>query len=175
MSIAQKEQQMNLGQILAMELTHEAATTRKCLERLPADKFDWKPHEKSMTLGRLAGHLVEMLLWVKETVEKDELDFAKVDYTPREYKEASELVGDLDEKLTEMSEILNNAANEAMSEKWTLKNGEEVYFEMPKAAVLRGMVMNHIVHHRGQLSVYMRMLDIPVPGLYGPSADEPTM
>lgn len=175
MSIGQKEQQMSLGQTLAMELKQEAATTRKCLERLPSEKFDWKPHEKSMTLGRLAGHIVEMFLWVKETVEKDELDFAKIDYTPTEYKDAAQLVADLDAKVDEAAEILSDAPNEAMGENWALKNGEEVYFELPKAAVLRGMVMNHIVHHRGQLSVYMRLLDVPVPGLYGPSADEPNM
>lgn len=172
MNIGQKEQQMSLGQILTMELNQEAATTRKCLERLPADKFDWKPHEKSMTLGRLAGHLVEMLQWIKVTVEDDELDFAKMDYTPKEYKDAAELVADLDANVAECAEILNGAADEKMGESWALRNGEEIYFEMPKATVLRGMVMNHLVHHRGQLSVYMRMLDVPVPGLYGPSADE---
>ena len=175
MSLAQKEQQMSLGQILTAELKHEAATTRKCLERLPADKFDWKPHEKSVTLGRLAGHIVEMLLWVNVTVKEAELDFAKMDYKPTEYKDTAEMVADLDAKVDEAAEILSTAPNEAMGENWKLRNGEEIYFEMPKAAVLRGMVMNHIVHHRGQLSVYMRMLDIPVPGLYGPSADEPNM
>lgn len=166
---------MNLGKILAAELQHEAATARKMLERLPGDKFGWKPHDKSMTLGRIAGHVVELLDWAGVTMLQDELDFATSGYKPAEYTSAAELVSALDKKLADAVGVLSNVADEAFGENWTLRNGEQVYFTMPKAAVMRSFVMNHIVHHRGQLSVYMRLLDIPVPSIYGPSADEGQM
>jgi uncharacterized damage-inducible protein DinB len=175
MSAGQKEQVMSLGQILMAELKHEAISTRKMLERIPSDKLAWKPHEKSMTLERIAGHIVEMVGWTKSSLTEDELDFSKFDYKPKEYTDASQLVADLDANVAEAVEILNNTSNETMAENWTMKNGEQVYFTMPKAAVMRTFVMNHIIHHRGQMSVYLRLLDIPVPSIYGPSADEQTM
>lgn len=175
MSVGQKEQLMSLGQILSAELDHEAASIRKMLERLPNEKFSWKPHEKSMTLERLAGHIVEMVGWTRQTLTQDELDFSKFDYKPKEYKNASEMVADLDKNVSEAVEILTNTTDETMAESWTMRNGEQIFFEMPKAAVMRAFVMNHIVHHRGQLSVYLRLLDIPVPSIYGPSADEQPM
>lgn len=162
----------NLAAALIGELQQEAATTRKCLERIPAEKFDYKPHEKSMTMVRLAAHVAEMLGWAKETVEKSEMDFATADYKPFEPQTTEELVAFLDKMVAESVEALKTASDEAMMENWTLRNGETVYFTMPRIQVLRGMVFNHIVHHRGQLSVYMRINDIPVPALYGPSADE---
>ncbi|MEO6589915.1 MAG: DinB family protein [Pyrinomonadaceae bacterium] len=172
MSIGQKEQAMTIGQMIAAELKQEAGSTRKMLERIPADKFSWQPHDKSMTLARLAGHIVEMLLWTGATLTQDELDFAKSDFKPKEYTDAAELVADFDNNIGDAAELLNSTSNEAMMENWSLRNGEEIYFEMPKAAVMRSMVMNHIIHHRGQLAVYLRLLDIPVPSIYGPSADE---
>ncbi|HQU85357.1 MAG TPA: DinB family protein [Pyrinomonadaceae bacterium] len=175
MSVGQKEQTMSMGQMLAAELRQEIQSTRKMLERLPADKFGWKPHEKSMTLERLAGHVVEMISWTKETLTQPELDFSKFDYKPREYKDAAEMVADLDENSNAALEILNGTSNETMAENWSMRNGEQIYFTMPKAVVMRTFVMNHVIHHRGQLSVYMRLLDIPVPSIYGPSADEAVM
>ncbi len=172
MSIGQKEQAMTIGQMIAAELKQEAGSTRKMLERIPADKLSWTPHEKSMTLARLAGHVVEMLMWTDITLTQDELDFAKSDFKPKEYAEASELVADFDKNIADAVESLNSTSNETMMQNWKLRNGEQIYFEMPKAVVMRSMVMNHIIHHRGQLSVYLRMLDIPVPSIYGPSADE---
>lgn len=165
----------NIAAALIGELQQEAATTRKCLERIPAEKFDYKPHEKSMTMGRLASHVAEMLGWAKETVEKSEMDFATADYKPYEPQTTEELVAFLDKMVVESVEALKNTSDEAMMENWTLRNGEQIYFTMPRIQVLRGMVFNHIVHHRGQLSVYMRLNDIPVPALYGPSADEGAM
>jgi uncharacterized damage-inducible protein DinB len=165
----------NLAAALIGELQHEAATTRKVLERIPAEKFDYKPHEKSMTMGRLASHVAEMTSWVTETTTKSELDFSTMDYKPFEPQTTEELVAFFDKLVTDAIEALKNTSDEAMMENWTLRNGETVYFTMPRIQTLRGMVFNHIVHHRGQLSVYMRLNDIPVPGLYGPSADEPTM
>lgn len=175
MSAGQKEQAMSIGQMLAAELNQEAGSIRKMLERLPAEKMSWKPHEKSMSLERLAGHVVEMMLWTGPTINADELDFATMDYKPKTYTEASELVADFDKHLAETLEILNNAPNEIMGNNWSLKNGEQTFFTMPKAVVMRSMVLNHIIHHRGQLSVYMRLLDIAVPSIYGPSADEGAM
>lgn len=175
MSAGQKEQPLNIGQRFASELEGEAVSIRKMLERIPTEKLSWKPHEKSMTLDRLAGHIVEMLMWTSVTLNADEMDFSTIDYTPKVYTEASELVADFDKNLSENIEMLNSAPNEIMSNNWSLRNGEQVYFTMPKAVVMRSMVMNHIIHHRGQLSVYLRMLDIPVPSIYGPSADEDNM
>ena len=166
---------MQLGQLIAEELKHEAVSARKMLERIPADKLSWKPHEKSMTLDRLAGHLAEMVGWTGPAVTMDELDFAKYDYKPKVYQNASELVADFDKHLADALEALNGISDEAMMKPWSLRNGEQVYFTMPKAAVMRTFVMNHVIHHRGQLSVYLRLLDIPVPSVYGPSADEGQM
>lgn len=162
----------NLAAALIGELQTEAATTRKCLERIPAEKFDYTPHEKSMKMGRLAVHIAEMFGWTIETVNKTELDFATMDYKPFEPQTTEELVGYFEKIMAEATEALKGASDEAMMEDWTLRNGEQVYFTMPRIQVLRGMVFNHIVHHRGQLSVYMRLNDIHVPALYGPSADE---
>jgi uncharacterized damage-inducible protein DinB len=106
---------------------------------------------------------------------QDELDFAKMDYKPKEYTSAEEMVADLDKNLADAVGVLTNVADDVFSENWTMRQGEQVFFTMPKAAVMRAFVLNHPIHHRGQLSVYMRILDVPVPGIYGPSADEPSM
>lgn len=165
----------NIASAFIAELEHEAATTRKCLERIPADKFDWKPHEKSMTFGALASHIAEMFSWTPATLDHPELDFAKMDYKPFEPRSSEELVEFLDKNVAEAVTTLRNAPDERFMETWTLKNGEQTYFTLPKVAVMRSFVMNHIVHHRGQLSVYLRLNDIAVPSIYGPSADEGQM
>ncbi len=166
----------NISAALIAEFEQEAQTTRKCLERIPEEKFDYKPHEKSMSFIRLAVHIAEMSDWVKETVEKDELDFSTIEYKPFEPKTTGELVEYFDKHLAEAIEALQNVSSEEVfMQNWKLRNGEQIYFEMPKIQVLRGMVFNHIFHHRGQLSVYLRLNDIPVPALYGPSADEGLM
>ena len=160
---------------LINEMTNEIATTRKVLERLPADKFSWKPHEKSMELGKLASHVAEMFGWTQSTMGSSELDFATMDYKPFEPKTSEELIKFFEKTSSEALSTLEGKPDEAFMETWALKNGEQTYFTLPKVAVMRSFVMNHIIHHRGQLSVYMRLLDVPVPGIYGPSADEPTM
>ncbi len=166
---------MSLSDAFVAELQQEAATARKCLERIPEATFDWKPHEKSMSMSRLATHVAEMFTWGKEVINTSEMDFATADYKPFEPKTTAELVEYFDKNLADATESLKNASDEAMLENWKLRNGEEIYFDMPRVQVLRGMVFNHIVHHRGQLSVYLRLNDIPVPALYGPSADEGSM
>jgi uncharacterized damage-inducible protein DinB len=166
---------MSISDAFVGELQQEAAATRKCLERIPEDKFDWKPHEKSFTMIRLATHIAEMVSWAKDTVEKPELDFAGQDYKSFEPKTTAELVEYFDKNLANATEALKNTSDEAMMQNWKLRNGEQIYFDMPRVQVLRGMVFNHIINHRGQLSVYLRLNDIPVPALYGPSADEGSM
>ncbi|MFN6963753.1 MAG: DinB family protein [Pyrinomonadaceae bacterium] len=160
---------------LINEMKNEIETTRKCLERVPAEKFGYKPHEKSMEMGRLASHIAEMFGWTAATINGHELDFAKMEYKPFEPKTTAELVEFFETKSSEALRTLESVPDEAFMETWTLRNGEQVYFTLPKVAVMRTFVMNHIVHHRGQLSVYLRLNDIPVPGIYGPSADEQTM
>lgn len=157
------------------EIEQEAATTRKCIERIPAEKFDWKPHEKSMSFGKLASHVAEMFGWTPPTMEQPELDFAKMDYKPFEPKTTEDLVEYLDKNVAEAIETLRNSPDERFAEEWTMRNGEKIYFTMPKFTCMRSFVINHIVHHRGQLTVYLRLNDIPVPSIYGPSADEGQM
>jgi uncharacterized damage-inducible protein DinB len=162
------------GAFLA-ELENEAKVTRTVLERVPADKFDWQPHEKSMTFGRLAAHVAEMFGWTKETLTSDVLDFATMDYTPIEPKTTEDLLAFFDEQIATSKAVLSETSDETFMTNWTMRNGEQEYFTMPKVAVMRSFVMNHIIHHRGQLSVYLRLNDIPVPAIYGPSADEGSM
>jgi uncharacterized damage-inducible protein DinB len=165
----------NIAMALIAEMEHEAAVTRTCLERIPADKFDWKPHEKSMAFGRLASHVAEMFGWTPSTMDHAELDFSKMDYKPFEPSTTEELVEFLDKNVAEAIATLKSCADDRFMENWTMRNGETVYFTMPKVAVMRSFIMNHIVHHRGQLSVYLRLNDIAVPSIYGPSADEGQM
>jgi len=151
----------------------EAANTRKILEKVPVDKNDWKPHQKSMSLGRLATHVAEVPGWVTKAMTTDELDFAKTEYKAHVAATNEELVGILDKNLQEGVAALENATDEDFEKMWTLRNGEQVYFTLPKKAVLRTFAYSHDIHHRAQLGVYLRLLDIPVPGMYGPTADEP--
>lgn len=166
---------MGLGEALHAEMEQEAATTRKVLERIPADKFGWKPHEKSMGFGQLASHIAEMFSWTGPTLNQPELDFSKFDYKPFEPATSEELLEYFDKNISEALDVLKNTSDETFFEPWTMRNGEQIYFTMPKAVTMRSFVMNHIVHHRGQLSVYLRLNDIPVPAIYGPSADEGAM
>ena len=165
----------NIAMALIAEMEHEAAVTRTCLERIPSDKFDWKPHEKSMSFGRLASHIAEMFAWTPSTMDHAELDFSKMDYKPFEPSSTEELVEFLDKNVAEAIATLKSSADDRFMENWTMRNAETVYFTMPKVAVMRSFIMNHIVHHRGQLSVYLRLNDIAVPSIYGPSADEGQM
>ena len=163
---------MTISGILLGELEHEAMSTRKMLERVPTEHLNWKPHEKSYSLSGLASHIAEIHTWVGYTIKQDELDFGKFDYKPFKATTTKELLAAFDKNVADAKADLKDVTDEAIRESWTLKNNDQVYFTMPKIAVLRTMVVKHIVHHRGQLSVYLRLLDIPVPGMYGPTADE---
>jgi uncharacterized damage-inducible protein DinB len=166
---------MSIAQSLLPEFDHEFATLRKTLERVPADKGAYAPHAKSMPMGRLAGHLAELPGWVNATIEADELDFAKMDYKPFVPTTNAELLKGLDDAVAKARPVLAAASDADMMKPWTLKQGDQVFFTMPKAAVIRSFVMNHMIHHRAQLGVYLRLNDIPVPSTYGPSADEGNM
>jgi uncharacterized damage-inducible protein DinB len=160
---------------LLAEFKQEAASTRKILERVPDGKNDWAPHEKSMKLGRLATHVAEIPGWTYVTVSTDVLDFAAGDYKPNIYETSAERLKFFDEQVAKSIEILENMKDEDLEKSWTMRNGETVYFTVPKKVALRTWVFNHQVHHRAQLGVYLRLLDVPLPGIYGPSADEQAM
>lgn len=154
---------------------NEMQNTRKVLERVSADKFGWKPHPKSGTMGWLAGHLAFLAGWGAYTLQTDELDIApggKQMEPPPPFKSTQELLAAFEKNQQETKTALEKASDADLMKPWSLKNNGNVIFTMPKVAVIRGVVINHLIHHRGQLTVYLRLNDIPVPGLYGPSADE---
>lgn len=166
---------MSLSAALIAEFDHEMSTTRKLLERLDEARLGWKPHEKSMSAGRLASHIAELPGWPVTTVRQDELDFAPKDgpaWEAANYDRVADILERFDREVKAGREALGELRDEDAGKPWSLMMGGEVLFTIPKAAVLRTWVLNHIVHHRGQLSVYLRQLDIPVPSIYGPSADE---
>ena len=163
---------MTIANQMLAELQQEGITTRKILALVPVDKKDWKPHEKSMALGNLSRHVAEIYGWPKETVQDDELDFSKMDHKPIEITSNEQLLALFDKCMAKAKEILENTPDEEMAKPWTMRNGETIFFTIPKAQVMRTWVLNHSVHHRAQLGVYLRLLDIPIPGSYGPSADE---
>lgn len=156
---------------LVKEMEQEANTTRKMLSRIPDDKYDWQPHPKSMTVRRLATHIAELPSWVTMTLNTDELDFSKSAYQPAVINNTKELLDHFEKSLAEGKKSLQEAREEDLDKPWTLRNGEKIYNTSPKSEVLR-MSYCQTVHHRAQLGVYLRLLNIPIPGSYGPSADE---
>lgn len=154
------------------ELKHESALTQKILERVPMEQAGWKPHEKSMTLGRLASHIADTFGWISRITAKDDFDFQK-DYVPGVTAGTSEeLLRIFRETLEKATSDLSGLSDEDAEKIWTVSNGDQVMFRMPKKVAFRGWAFSHLIHHRGQLSVYLRQLNVPVPGMYGPSADE---
>ena len=164
---------MSIAQGLLAEFDMEMASTRRTLERLPEDKLDWTPDPKSMSMGRLAAHVAEMPGWAALALGTDELDFAAGAYTPVVATSREHVLEILDGNVKAARAAIAGASDADFMKPWTLRQGEQIFFTMPKIAVLRGMVMNHTIHHRGQLTVYYRLNGVPVPALYGPSADEP--
>jgi uncharacterized damage-inducible protein DinB len=166
---------MSIAQSILSEFDQEMANTRKVLERVPDEKWNWKPHEKSGTTGWLAAHVGTVPGWLTMTLTSESLDYAPVDgpsYTPPKIENSKQLLAAFDKEAAEARAALTNASDEDMAKGWTLLAGGKEIFTMPRVACVRGMIMNHLIHHRGQLTVYLRLLDVPVPGLYGPSADE---
>jgi uncharacterized damage-inducible protein DinB len=164
---------MSMNELMAAEFQQEAQTTRKLLERVPQDAFGWKPHEKSMTMERLATHVIELFGWPQVVLTSDELDFSKMEHTPPKVNGTSDLLALFDKNVAGALDLLKAQTDEQLSKIWKLRSGEQIFFEMPRLAVLRSMVFNHSIHHRGQLSVYLRLRNVPIPSIYGPSADEP--
>lgn len=169
---------MPIAASMLPEFDQEMATTRKVLERLPDDKLEYQPHAKSMTFGKLASHVAEMVGWLADTMKSDSFDLAPPGgekFLPYAAKSKSELLATFDKNMAAARAALAEGTDEQMMVTWSLKSGGNVIFSMPRVACIRGMILNHIIHHRGQLSVYLRLNDIPVPSIYGPSADEGQM
>jgi uncharacterized damage-inducible protein DinB len=162
---------MAIVDALLPEFDHEMTTTRKLLERVPEDRFEWKPHAKSMALGALATHLATLASWGDIALNQSEID---VGTTPQATlaKSRAELLARFDQYVAATRAALVSTSDAELMAPWSLKRHGETIFTMPKAAVWRSFVLNHVIHHRGQLSVYLRLNDVPVPSIYGPSADE---
>jgi uncharacterized damage-inducible protein DinB len=164
---------MAISDALLPEFDHEMANTRKTLERVPEGKFDWKPHEKSSSMGWLATHLATIPSWTVATLQKDSFDVGDPQAHPvPPTKDVLEL---FDKNVADARAALTSTKDEQFLQPWSLINKGRTIFTMPKVAVLRTFVMNHLIHHRAQLGVYLRLNDIPVPSIYGPSADEGQM
>lgn len=157
------------------EFDQEMATTRRVLERVPDDKLDWKPHARSMSLGQLASHVAQLPEWMTYTFDTDEFDFRPTDgpaWALADCKTSRELLDLFDGSVTAARRSIGRAGEDSLDAPWTLKGGEQTIFTLPRWTVFRTWGMNHIIHHRAQLSVYLRLLEVPVPGIYGPTADE---
>ncbi len=163
---------MSLSQPLWMELQQESATTRKLLERLPGSALSWKPHEKSMSMGHLAFHIVVLLRWLNSILLQDDFDVASPDFRMPEPDSVAGILELFDKSLDTAIETLKMQPDEKLLAPWRLRNGEQVIFEMPRTSAIRLSVLNHLIHHRGQLSVYLRLQNVPLPPIYGPTADE---
>src|SRR6185295_12952481 len=166
---------MGISESLLPEFDNEMANTRKTLERVPLEKSDWKPHEKSMAMGGLATHLGNIPTWAVFTLDQDSLDLAPEGkpLPPAELaKSNEELLATFDSNVAKARAAIAGASDAEFFKPWSLLNNGNTILTMPKVAVLRSFVMNHLIHHRAQLGVYLRLNDIPVPSIYGPSADE---
>jgi uncharacterized damage-inducible protein DinB len=162
---------MSQIQALLKEMQQEAATTRKMLERVPEDKFDWKPHPKSGTLKWLSTHIAELPGWVEMTLTTSELDFEANPYKQEPIGSTADLLQYFEKSLEKGKAQLEKATEKDLEETWTLRNGSQILVACSKAEMIR-VAYCQTVHHRAQLGVYLRLLDIPIPGSYGPSADE---
>jgi uncharacterized damage-inducible protein DinB len=162
---------MAMKDALLTEYDHEMGTTRRLLERLPDDKLGWKPHEKSMALGELASHLGSIPNWGGWILNEPSFDLAAAPPRPLPRTSRADLLSLFDASTQETRNLMNRGDEEYMA-RWTLKRGGHEMFSMPRIAAFRSFVINHTIHHRGQLSVYLRLNDIPVPAIYGPTADE---
>jgi uncharacterized damage-inducible protein DinB len=169
---------MAINQSLLGEFDHEMASTRKSLERVPDGKFDWKPHTKSMTMGALATHIASIPHWGKLTLDTPSFDVnppGGQQVRQPELKSKAEVLFFFDKSVPEARAAIANATDQSLMSPWSLLNGGKAVFTMPRVGVLRSMIMNHMIHHRAQLGVYLRLNDVPVPSIYGPSADEAGM
>jgi len=166
---------MNISQALLPEFDHEMRTTRAVLARVPEADAGWRPHPKSMTMGQLASHVTNIVRWGAATFELPELDLASAEaarYAPPEFETTRKLVERFDANVSAARAALSAASDDDMAAVWTLRSGAHTILALPRAASFRSFVMSHLIHHRGQLSVYLRLRDVPLPPIYGPTADE---
>lgn len=161
---------MTQGQTIAAELQDLHAATRTLLERIPTDKLTWKPHEKSMTLGRIGMHVAELPHWIVKSFTMPEFDFVKEGFTPNTPTEHAQILAMMDAIWPKAIELLNTADDDALAVQWTMRRGDHVIWSKTRAAMARHHI-KHMVHHRGQLSVFLRLLGVPIPELFGPTAD----
>jgi|SRR5208283_4642726 len=161
---------MSIGESFLPEYEHEMVTTRKFLGRVPDEKWDWKPDPKSMSLGGLATHIAMMQAWGEDTMKQDTYDVEG--YQPPKIDSKAALLATFDQGVAGLKAAIAAASDAQWMTPWSLTAGSHVIFAMPRVAAIRSMIFNHTIHHRGQLSVYFRLLGVPVPGAYGPTADE---
>jgi uncharacterized damage-inducible protein DinB len=162
---------MKVTEMILAELQQEAVTTRKMLERVPQDSFTWKPHEKSMGLGQLAAHVAGLYgTWLQASLTGDEFDLK--DSKPSGAESVEDILEAFDRDVAAAVQVLKTQSDEGLNTPWRLKRAGQLLFELPRWVVIRSMVINHIIHHRGQLSVYLRLRNVPLPPVYGPTADE---
>lgn len=169
---------MTIAEVFLSDFDHEFATTRTHLERVPEDKFDFKPHAKSMSMGQLASHLAEAPGWAAVTVNQDVFDFAPKDgpkWEPFQGKTKDEILAKFDESVAAAKAAIASCSDEKMTAMWTMQNAGADVMSMPRMAVLKSFVLSHNTHHRAQLGVYLRLNGVPVPQAYGPTADEGQM
>lgn len=169
---------MSIAKSLLPEFEAETAGTRKVLERVKESEFSFKPDEKSWSLRELSAHLPELLAWVDSTLSQESFDVAPVDgpaYSRPEYGTLDEILKVFDERVEQSKKLIADTSDADFMKEWALKSGGDVLFAMPRVVVFRSFIMNHMIHHRGQLTVYLRMTGSKLPQLYGPTADEPDM
>jgi uncharacterized damage-inducible protein DinB len=163
---------MNIKEILLAQIKKEAASTKRILEKVPFDEPEWKPHDRSMTIQRLASHIAEIPQWMGRILSADSFDMSKLPANRFFAKNNQELLHSQQEIMAVAVGLLENATEEQLQQHWKLKFGDKVFYDYPRIDMISHFVISHAIHHRGQLSVYLRLKDIPVPGMYGPSADE---
>ena len=167
---------MPIAQALLPEFDHEIATTRRLLERVPEADAAWKPHAKSTSLGNLVAHVANLATWMNYTLDRTALNFAPLDgSTPPQsvgFESTAQILSVFDANAAAAHTALAAASDQDLMVPWSLQNGEHTIFTLPRVAVIRSFIINHLIHHRGQLSVYLRLRDVPIPSIYGPTADE---
>lgn len=161
----------SMAHALLGEFDHEMHNTRRTLERVPEEKLTWKPHEKSYSMGALATHLATINHWVDAIFSSDSFDVSTAPKNP-ELKSRQEFLSAFDQNTAKARETIAKATDAQLMKSWSLMAGPNEIFKLPRIAVLRGFILNHTIHHRGQMTVYLRLNDVPVPSIYGPSADE---
>lgn len=165
---------MAIKDSLLPEFDHEMGSTRRVLERIPVADLAWKPHDKSFSLGQLASHVANIPHWMDAILDNSVFDLATVgdDARPKEPTELAPILKSFDEEVKKARLKLDTQSDSALNSTWTMKQGDHEILTMPKVSVFRSFIMNHMIHHRGQLTVYLRLRNVPLPALYGPTADE---